>query len=269
MNWLLTLLLVLTAPPEAPSVQYVRARIALDAGRFTECASGFEHTARQVTRSRGEPVALWYAATCELGAGRLDAAEALVRRAVKRGLRDLDERAADDVWSSLRARPGWAKLVRASRANADRFRKKNNARLLAIYREDQADRRGEITLERLEQIARHDEVRREQLRPLLAQARTADDFFHAAMVLQHSQTANDHREANRLALRAVALDEHFFHARSLAAASEDRYLLQIGKPQRFGTQTQQDESGKLVRRSMDESTTDEERMLWGVKPIAP
>ena len=62
------------------------------------------------------------------------------------------------------------------------------------------------------------------------------DFFHAAMILQHSSSAEDHLLAHEFCV--VALSHGVEQAKWLAAASEDRFLMNIGRPQRFGTQYQ-------------------------------
>ena len=54
------------------------------------------------------------------------------------------------------------------------------------------------------------------------------------MVLQHANKADDHLLAHELCVVALAKGER--EARWLAAAAEDRFLMNIGRPQRFGTQ---------------------------------
>jgi hypothetical protein len=64
--------------------------------------------------------------------------------------------------------------------------------------------------------------------------RTGKDFHRAAMVLQHASRPEDYLLAHEFCVVALAKGET--EARWLAAATEDRYLMNIGRPQRFGTQ---------------------------------
>ena len=48
---------------------------------------------------------------------------------------------------------------------------------------------------------------------------------------------------------------------SLIAASEDRFLMNIGRPQRFGTQLRSEEGGRITLYPVDESVSDELRRL--------
>ncbi len=64
--------------------------------------------------------------------------------------------------------------------------------------------------------------------------RTGKDFYRAAMVLQHAMRPEDYLLAHEFCVVALARGDK--DARWLAAATEDRYLMNIGRPQRFGTQ---------------------------------
>ena len=55
----------------------------------------------------------------------------------------------------------------------------------------------------------------------------------------------------------------------LTAATWDRWLMQAGQPQRFGTQYQFDPATKKMRLyPVDPSVTDAERERWGFPPLA-
>jgi hypothetical protein len=76
-----------------------------------------------------------------------------------------------------------------------------------------------------------DRSRRRRVRELIAQDRlkTGEDYYHAAMLLQHSLRLADHWQAHRLAQRAVELG--YRPARWLVAATLDRWLrLQTADP---------------------------------------
>lgn len=63
---------------------------------------------------------------------------------------------------------------------------------------------------------------------------SGDDYFHAAFVYQHGDGPDSYLTAHALALVAVARCRS--DATWIAAASLDRYLQAIGKPQIYGTQ---------------------------------
>lgn len=101
----------------------------------------------------------------------------------------------------------------------------------------------------------------------------SEDYFHAAMVLQHSPHLDDYRRAHELARQAVELGHR--PARWLVAAAFDRWLMRQGKPQKYGTQYTMVGSRWQIWRigreyrlwDVDPSTTDEERAEWGVPPL--
>jgi hypothetical protein len=66
------------------------------------------------------------------------------------------------------------------------------------------------------------------------QAVSAQDLFHLALLFQHGQTPEDYSKAYALALEAEQRGVE--EAGQLAAAAEDRHLISLGKPQKWGTQ---------------------------------
>jgi hypothetical protein len=96
----------------------------------------------------------------------------------------------------------------------------------------------------------------------------ADDYYHAAMILQHGRTAEDFDLAHQLSLKASELEPTDRAARWLAAATKDRYLMTLGKPQLYGTQFKRDPGGPWYLYPVDPSITDEERAKWNVPPLA-
>jgi hypothetical protein len=99
----------------------------------------------------------------------------------------------------------------------------------------------------------------------MAEALTADDYYHAACLFQHGDTPDDAWQAHTLALQA--LDRGALSARWLAAAAYDRWCMYQGKPQKYGTNYVTDG----VRHRLwdtDPATTDAERAAWDVPPLA-
>lgn len=110
---------------------------------------------------------------------------------------------------------------------------KNNASLQAMADQDQHDRTHNVAA-----MTSHDAAHQQALRQLIAagQLRTGTDYFNAAIVLQHADSAQDYRLANEFAKKAVALTPQNQEAKTLVAQSWDRYQRRLGQPQWYGTQ---------------------------------
>lgn len=140
----------------------------------------------------------------------------------------------------------------------------NNPELERIYQEDQAERAkgrkpGLDALER-------DRERLKRVAALLdaGAARTADDFFHAAQVYNHGATPEDYLRAHELAVLAASKGNS--QALFLSAASFDRFLRAIGRPQVFGTQyTRQGNTATME--PLDRSMSDALRTAFGVPSL--
>lgn len=97
------------------------------------------------------------------------------------------------------------------------------------------------------------------------QIHTARDLVYAAYIFQHGDCSEHYRLGNRLA--QVAMDTGYSDALWIYAATLDRYLMSLGKPQKFGTQyTQIDGEFKLY--PVDPATTDAERARYNVPPLS-
>jgi hypothetical protein len=97
------------------------------------------------------------------------------------------------------------------------------------------------------------------------QLNAAEDFYHAAWIMNHGDTPDDARNAHQLALRSSQLG--YRPARWLAAASYDRWQMYQGKPQKYGTNYVYD--GRQDRLwDVDPHTTDADRAAWDVPPLA-
>ena len=143
-----------------------------------------------------------------------------------------------------------------------------NAELREMYEADQAARSGPdldwaaVSAADAKRRARLDEIRE------AGDIVTADDHFHAAMLLQHGDSPEDYNDAHELAKRAFELDPDLRVAGWLSAAAKDRYLLAIGEPQWYGTQYS-GSNGLTILREVDETkVTDEQRKALGVPTLA-
>jgi hypothetical protein len=99
--------------------------------------------------------------------------------------------------------------------------------------EDQSENPGNISAE---EYYRHGDARRAEVRKLLEEGKltSGEDFSDAALIFQHGQTPEEFLFAHVLAVEALirggSADTW------LAAATLDRYLQAVNRPQIFGTQ---------------------------------
>jgi hypothetical protein len=148
---------------------------------------------------------------------------------------------------------------------------KNNAELKRLHDEDQADRTPPSGKEiDWTIVSPRDKARRARVKELSAQNRlqTADDYYHAALILQHGDEPEDFLLSHEFCVLAIIKGKNDKDARSLAAASEDRFLMNIGRPQRFGTQFRSEGNGPMLLYPVGSGVTDEMRRLMGIHSLA-
>jgi hypothetical protein len=92
------------------------------------------------------------------------------------------------------------------------------------------------------------------------------DFYYAAFVFQHGNCPEHYKLANDLADQSVKLG--YDEAKWIYAASLDRYLRSMGKPQKFGTQYNSTDGCTYTLDPVDPTTTDEERAEYDVPTLA-
>ncbi len=147
--------------------------------------------------------------------------------------------------------------------------------LRRLYENDQALRQEGLRPSVLPRMVWADWRRRRRVKRLLKDGvlEAPEDYYHAAMILQHSLAVADYWQAHQLAMRAVELG--YNQARWLAAATLDRWLMRQGKPQKYGTQYTMVGArwkvwawGKRYRLwDVDPVTSDTERAEWGVPAL--
>jgi len=110
-----------------------------------------------------------------------------------------------------------------------------NPEMLHLFTEDQADRKDGLRID-WNAVRPRDEARRAATRKLLADGalHTGQDYVEAAFIFQHGSTEDDYLLAHTLAMVAAAKGDP--GALWIGAATLDRYLATIGKPQIYGTQ---------------------------------
>ena len=146
---------------------------------------------------------------------------------------------------------------------------KDNPELARMMDEDQADRTPGVKSIDWKIVGPRDYARLKRVKELYAQnqLKTGEDYYHAAMILQHSDVADDYLLAHELCVAAISKGDA--RGKWLAAASEDRYLMTIGRPQRFATQFRCDGPNcEFHLYKVDEGVTDELRRVLDVPSLA-
>jgi len=160
---------------------------------------------------------------------------------------------------------GGVVLAKAAQGPAD------NVELRQLHDEDQADRTpeggGAIDWS---VVGPRDAARLARVKALLAEGaiRTATDYYRAAMVLQHGREPEDFLLAHEFCVVALTLGKNDKETRWLAASSEDRFLMNIERPQRFGTQFHSAAGGPWQLYDVDAALTDGIRELMGTRSLA-
>src|SRR5262249_258807 len=125
---------------------------------------------------------------------------------------------------------------------------KDNQELARLANEDQEDRKPKNAKPiDWQAVGPRDEARRKRGMELYLadELKTGRDYLHAGLILQHGEKPEDYLLCHELCVTAVfkSGDEQadwVSLAKQLAAMSEDRFLLNIGRAQRFGTQFRQE-----------------------------
>jgi tetratricopeptide (TPR) repeat protein len=209
-----------------------------------------------------------------IAAVRLGAqAEALswLERSVENGYRDVNYLRSDKDLEPLRSLPEFTALLeRIPSLPPPAWEAGAHPELKRLVDEDQADRRPPPkTPEAWKEVSARDAQRRQRVDALIAagEAKVAADFFAAALVYQHGKTPEDHARARELAAEAARRGHP--GGMWLAAAAWDRWLMNAGLPQRFGTQYKSGpEGGPPQLYPVDPSVPDSERQRWGFPPLA-
>lgn len=149
---------------------------------------------------------------------------------------------------------------------------KDNAELARMHEEDQADRTppaGKSIDWAI--VGPRDKARLARVKELYAQNRlqTGADYYHAAMILQHGNVPEDYLLAHEFCVVAISKGKNDADTKWLAAASEDRFLMNIGRPQRFATQFRSDGLNAPIKLyTVDAGVTDELRRAFHVPTLA-
>ncbi|MEO8698751.1 MAG: hypothetical protein ABI867_01875 [Kofleriaceae bacterium] len=241
--------------------------IAAMAGDVVTCITKLERAAELDPRSIGDA---YDAAACHARKGELDAAFRGLDRAIARGLHALEELEADPDFAPLHRDARWPGVAQRVKQQLAVHLTRVNVELHQIVSEDQKARTGDFMSGDIQEFAARDAARLVRVKAIIAAggAKVSDDYYNAALVAQHGETPDDYRMARTLALKAVELDPENREALWLAAAATDRELVNLGKPQRFGTQSMAGDDHIFKMRPVDPAVSDAERARWNVRSLA-
>ena len=146
----------------------------------------------------------------------------------------------------------------------------DNSELAKMFDEDQADRTP-ATGSSIDwiKVAPRDDARLARVKQMYSsdELKTGTDYWRAALILQHGNAPEDALLAHELCVAALVLGEK--QAAWLAAASEDRFLMRISRPQRFGTQFRSGGPNQPMELyTTDGAVTDSLRRRLGVPSLA-
>lgn len=112
--------------------------------------------------------------------------------------------------------------------------------VLSLFEADQKDRQDDL-LQRNPEMLQEKDKRRYEKALLLFERYTKEPMlfsgemkYQLAFLFQHGENSEDYEKAKQLALSAES--EGVDGAGWLSAAAEDRYLVSLGQPQKWGTQ---------------------------------
>ncbi|MFH0733088.1 MAG: hypothetical protein V1773_01405 [bacterium] len=143
----------------------------------------------------------------------------------------------------------------------------DNIKLKKMYEEDQSSRK----VEKIDwvKLSKEDSVRRIKVYKMIGQnmLSTANDYFYAAMIFQHGKDSTSYKLANDYSKKAAGMDTTNALFRWLSAASYDRYVLSIGKPQIYGTQFLIIKNKYYLSDFDTTKVTDAERIYYGTRTL--
>jgi hypothetical protein len=138
--------------------------------------------------------------------------------------------------------------------------------------QDQADRAAGSNKIDWDVVSTRDAARRTEVLQLLnaGDIRSADDFYHAALIFQHGDSIQDTQLALALATTSARMNPSNQQAQVLMAQAWDRILVRSGKPQWYGTQFQRSKTtGKWELFPTDPTAvTEAQRTALGLPTLA-
>lgn len=261
---LLSALVTVPALAETYDDLIAKAGALYQEGQYEESGIQFELA---FALEDGRPTHYYNAACAWSLAGNAESAFAMLEQAIDAGFRNSELLMADADLTALYDDPRWNTVVARCQAAEALWLTSINVELYRLFQSDQGDRSGDGDWENIEE---RDRQRRKIVAKMIQEDKlhAPDDFVHAAFIFQHGADSTSYRTAHELAMKAVEMDSTYMRARWIAAASKDRYLQSIGKPQIFGTQLLMRDGRWTLEPYDTTAVTDAERARWGVPPLA-
>ncbi|MCL5049610.1 MAG: hypothetical protein M1473_03625 [Firmicutes bacterium] len=143
----------------------------------------------------------------------------------------------------------------------------DNPELQRLFDADQNARRDpDMSWDEIDTL---DEANRAEVLAMLARGeiKTGLDYFQAAVIMQHGESAEDIRLAHSFATLSSQLG--YDRATWMQAASWDRLLMYFEQPQWYGTQFTIDDDGQWHLYEVQEgAVSDEQRAEWRVPSLS-
>jgi hypothetical protein len=145
---------------------------------------------------------------------------------------------------------------------------RDSEELRRLRDEDQSDRAPKVIDWAV--VTPRDRARLRRVKELFAAdgLHTANDYLRSALILQHGEAPDDFLLAHEFCVAAMVRGRNDLESASLAAAAEDRFLMNVGRPQRFGTQFKKDGTGPWQLYTVGDGVTDALRRLMGEPSLA-
>ena len=140
--------------------------------------------------------------------------------------------------------------------------------LRGLFEADQGIRQKDwsnLTQQEIQEIVQSDRDRRARVREILERGGLSQpqDYYHAAMVLQHGSEPEDFLLAHILSSTSAVLGHE--PGKWLSAAALDRYLQSLGQGQVFGTQYSKPSSdAEWTQEPMSDIVSDDVRSIFSV-----
>ena len=100
----------------------------------------------------------------------------------------------------------------------------------------------------------------------LLQEANGEVYYQLSLIFQHGETPEDYWQAYEFAQKAF--EAGIVGAGRMVANTLDRYLVHVGKPQKYGTQSRwNEEKQEYIQYPVEPETTDEERFNLGLPPL--
>ena len=148
------------------------------------------------------------------------------------------------------------------------------AELELLFNNDQSDRNNHLRSENMALYLEREKERETRARSIYELLQSGElelspqATLHLAWLFHHRGLSEDYKIAFELAKKSAEQGEK--DALWLQAAAEDRYLISIGKNQKWGTQFKKDENGEweYLAPVEENEVTDEERKEMNVPMLA-